>query len=136
MLLNMDYIKDRDRRAQQIISMPLIWSLIVPLVVFDIWIEIYHRSCFFLYGIKYVKRSQHIRIDRQKLKYLTWYEKIGCAYCGYANGLAQYWVTIAGETEKYWCGIMHEKYGEFKAPKHHENFVEYGDEEGFNKRYK
>ncbi len=121
---------------QELISLPIIWSIVVPLVIFDLWIEIYHRSCFLLYGIKYIKRSDHIRIDRHKLKYLTWYEKIGCAYCGYGNGLMSYWTVIAGETEKYWCGIMHDKYAGFKPPEHHKNFVKYGDEEAFNERYK
>jgi len=131
----MDYLKDRKRRLQQIISLPFIWSIIIPLVVFDIWIEFYHRICFPLYGLAYEKRSKHIRIDRHKLKYLRWYEKIGCVYCGYANGLAQYWSAIAGRTEQYWCGIMHKKYYGFKAPKHHKNFVKYKDEKAFHKQY-
>ena len=133
---HMDYIKDNKRGLQQIISLPIIWGIIIPLVIFDIWIEFYHRICFILYGLKYVKRSRYIRIDRHKLKYLKWYEKLGCAYCGYANGLAQYWVKIASITEKYWCGIMHKKHSGFKTPKHHKNFVKYGDKKEFCNRYK
>lgn len=133
--LSMDYLKDRKRRLQQIISLPFIWGVIIPMVFFDIWVEVYHRICFPLYGLRYVKRSNHIRIDRHKLKYLNWYQKIACAYCGYANGLANYWTVIAGKTEKYWCGIMHKKYPGFKVPKHHKNFVKYGDEKAFRKRY-
>ncbi len=132
----MDILNDKKRRFGQIISLPFIWSLIIPLVLFDIWVEVYHRICFPLYGIKYVKRSQYIKIDRHKLKYLNFYQKIGCAYCGYANGLAGYWVEIAGRTEKYWCAIMHKKYLKFNVPKHHKGFLKYGDEKGFKKRYK
>ena len=117
----MEYLKDRKRRLQQIISLPFLWSVIIPLVFFDIWVEVYHRICFPLYGLRYVKRSNYIRIDRHKLKYLKWYEKIGCAYCGYANGHAGYWTAIARRTEQYWCGVMHKKYAGFKAPEHHKS---------------
>lgn len=132
----MDYKKDTGRRLQQIISLPIILSVFIPMVIFDIWIELYHRTCFRLYGIAYVKRCEYVKIDRHRLGYLNWYEKIGCAYCGYANGLVQYWTVIAAKTEQYWCGIMHKKYSGFKAPDHHKNFTKYGDEKEFIKRYK
>jgi len=131
-----EHLKDKKRRFQQLISLPIIWSVLIPLIIFDLWTELYHRICFPLYGLEYVKRSDYIRIDRHKLKYLTWYQKVGCAYCGYVNGLASYWSVIAGRTEKYWCGIMHQKYPGFKAPAHHKNFVKYGDEKAFRKKYK
>ena len=73
-------------------------------------------------------------MDRQKLKYLTFLEKIWCSYCGYANGLLAYAVTIAGETEKHWCGIKHIKKGHedtFIEHPHQKNFLEYGDKEGY-----
>ncbi len=73
-------------------------------------------------------------MDRQKLEYLTFFEKIWCSYCGYANGLLAYAVTIAGETEKYWCGIKHEKTNPndtFVEKVHQKDFLEYGDKEGY-----
>lgn len=115
------------------LSMPFIWGMVVPLMFLDVTMEVYHRVCFWLYGIGYVKRSKYIKIDRHKLAYLAWYEKIACAYCGYANGLLAYSVEIAGETEKYWCGIMHKKYSGFVPPKHQDEFLKYGDEQGFKK---
>jgi hypothetical protein len=42
-----------------------------------------------------------------------------------------YGVAIAGKTEEYWCGIKHENSAGFNQPKHHESFLEYGDEEGY-----
>lgn len=111
--------------------MPFIYSVTIPLVIFDIWLEVYHRICFAAYGLPYVKRSQYIRIDRQKLKYLNIIEKLNCMYCGYANGLLHYSSIIAGETEKYWCGIKHKKDNGFIEPAHHNEFIEYGDEEAF-----
>jgi hypothetical protein len=52
-------------------------------------------------------------------------------YCGYANGLLHYASAIAGETEKYFCGIKHQSDPNFIEPPHHKNFVKYGDEEAF-----
>lgn len=113
------------------LSAPFLYSLVVPFVLLDVTMEIYHRFCFPLVGIPYVKRGDYIRFDRQKLSYLWWWEKINCAYCGYANGLLAYGVAIAGETEKYWCGIMHAKYQNFHEPKHHKDFLPYDDKEAF-----
>ena len=107
--------------------------MIVPLVILDIFMEIYHRICFPLYGLGYVSRSSFIKIDRQKLSYLSFLEKLHCAYCGYANGLMAYGVEIAGKTEEYWCGIMHEKREGFHQPKHHETFLEYGDKDSYER---
>jgi hypothetical protein len=45
----------------------------------------------------------------------------------------QYWVKIAGETEKYWCGLQHEEGDGFVPPKHHKDFAEYGDKKEFKK---
>lgn len=54
-------------------------------------------------------------------------------YCGYANGVLHYTSVIAGETEKYWCGIKHKSDAEFIAPHHHNEFIDYGDEEAYRK---
>ena len=109
--------------------------MILPLLTFDVCLEIYHQICFRLYRIELVKRSEYIKIDRHKLKYLNWFDKINCAYCGYANGLMHYASIIAGETEKYWCGIKHQKDPNFIQPKHHSNFLTYGDEKAYKNKY-
>ena len=123
---------------KDMVSQPIIWSVLLFVVVADITTEIYHRTCFPLYGIPYIKRSDYIRIDRHKLKYLTFLEKIGCAYCGYTNGWLHYASAIAAETERYWCHIKHrvEPGDTFKEPKHHKSFQEYGDVEAFSKSKK
>ena len=131
-----EYLKNKFRKIRHIIVIPILSTLIIPIVIMDIWVEIYHRICFPLSKIPYVKRKNYIKIDRYKLKYLSFAQKIYCIYCGYANGLAGYWVKIGGETEKYWCGIKHKQDLGFKEPEHHKNFVEFGDESEFNRRYK
>ena len=117
---------------RNLVYFPFISILIAPLVILDIFMEIYHSICFPLYKIPYVIRRDYIKIDRHKLKYLRWYEKIGCAYCGYGNGLLLYSSEIAGLTEKYWCGIKHAEDPNFKSQKHQKDFFEYGDEEELN----
>lgn len=130
----MDYKKHPDLYTRNWLSMPFIFAIIFPLVALDVFLEIYHRICFRLYRIPRVKRSDYIRIDRHKLKYLTRREKVGCVYCSYANGLFPYAAKIASETEAYWCGIKHKRNGEgdrFIEPPHHKNFLPYGDEKKY-----
>ena len=118
----------------QVLSAPFIFFMIVPIVFLDITFETYHQICFRLLKIPLVKRSAYIKIDRHKLQYLNFFEKIFCAYCGYANGLLGYAVVIAAKSEKYWCGIKHQKDPNFKKPKHHKDFAEYGSKEEFNRK--
>ncbi|MFH1770002.1 MAG: hypothetical protein ABH828_00415 [archaeon] len=113
------------------VSTPIIYFQAIPLVLLDISMELYHRICFPLYGLPLVERSKYIKIDRHKLKYLTPMQKLGCVYCGYANGLLPYATKIAAETEKYWCGIQHQKSKDFKPPEHHKKFFRFGDEKAF-----
>ncbi len=131
----MEYKKKKNMFFRHLVAAPFIWVQIVPLVILDIFGEIYHQIGFRLYSIPLVKRSRYIKIDRHKLKYLNWLNKIGCVYCGYANGLLHYTSEIAARTERYWCAIQHEKSKDFLPPDHHKDFVEYNDEDAFRKKY-
>jgi hypothetical protein len=64
---------------------------------------------------------------------LPFLEKVGCSFCGYTNGLLNYVTKIAGDTEKYWCGIKHSKGNGFVEPKHQKDFLEYNEEEVYKK---
>ncbi|RJO62079.1 hypothetical protein C4544_01100 [candidate division WS5 bacterium] len=121
------------KRLRHLLAMPFILLGAIPLVFFDFFLEIYHRAAFPLYGIKVVKRRKYIKIDRHKLSYLNAIDKIWCTYCGYANGLLAYAVKIAGDTEKYWCAIKHKPSKDFVSPEHHNEFLEYGDREGYER---
>lgn len=82
-------------RLIMFLCMPILQSVIIPLFILDIWVEIYHHVYFPLYKIPYVKRGNYIQImDRAKLPYLNFIQKVYCMYCGYANGLFHYWVAI------------------------------------------
>ncbi len=131
----MEYKIHSGRFFRHLLSIPFIWIILIPLIILDVSIELYKQTCFRLYSIKLIKRRNYIRIDRHKLKYLNWYEKINCAYCSYANGLLNYAVAIAGATENYWCGIKHKKYNGFKEPKHHKNFLNYDDKKSFERKF-
>ena len=114
-------------------SAPFIYLMIIPLVFFDLCLEIYHQICFRLYQLPIVRRSSYIKYDRRKLDYLDFWDKLDCTYCSYANGLMHYATVIAGDTEKYWCGIKHKEDSNFVPPAHHKDFLDYGDEEGLKK---
>lgn len=129
----MEFKKYNDRFFRYLASAPFIYSMIIPLVLLDVWIEVYHRVTFYFYGIPYIIRKNYVRVDRHKLQYLSLFEKINCIYCGYANGLINYARVVAGETEKYWCGIKHKPGDGFVEPEHHADFIPYGDEEAYKK---
>jgi hypothetical protein len=118
------------------LTMPIIWAPLPFLAILDIMMEIYHRVCFPVYGIEYVKRSEYIQVlDRSKLQYLHVFEKLGCMYCGYVNGCLLYMKEIAGRTEYYWCGIMHANKSGFKPQPNQDKFARYNDEDDFDDKF-
>ena len=94
-------------RPLVVLTAPVIYAVIVPLVLLDLFVSIYQRVCFPVYGIPKVNRSDYLIFDRHHLAYLNALEKLNCAYCSYANGLIAYVREIAGRTEQYWCPIKH-----------------------------
>lgn len=135
----MNYRKVRSRRfLGHFFSAPFIWLPLPFLIVLDIFVAIYQFVCFPIYGIERVKRSEYILIfDRNKLQYLNILEKIGCMYCGYANGALLYLKEVAGRTEKYWCGVMHENKSGFKvqADQVKQEFAKFNDQKDFDAKY-
>ena len=131
----MNFKKYPEKELRHIVSIPFIWGMFVFFVVFDIGLEIYHQIGFRLYKIPIVSRKKYVKIDRHKLSYLSFLDKIRCVYCGYANGLLAYAVKITGETEKYWCGIKHESDDNFVEPHHQKDFAEFGNKDDFEQKY-
>ncbi len=119
-----------------LVAVPLTFAALIPILIADIVFEIYHQIAFPIYGIPRVKRSQYIRVtDREKLPYLSWYEKLGCAYCGYVNGWLHYASTIAGRTESHFCAIAHLEKRGYVPSEHEKSFMKYGDDAALKKRY-
>jgi hypothetical protein len=116
-----------------IVTAPIIYSLLVPLAVVDVWVTAYQWICFPVYGVPRVPRRRYWRLDRGKLQYLNGIEKANCVFCGYANGVIAYVREIAARTEQYWCPIKHAT----SIPGSHERyhrFVDYGDADGYRRR--
>ena len=122
----------RESSPLNLLMAPIIYSLIAPIALLDLWISIYQALCFPIYGIARVRRSTYIVIDRHHLAYLNAIEKVNCVYCGYATGVFAYVREVAGRTEQYWCPIRHAK--RIRAPHtHYREFVDYGDGEGYHR---
>lgn len=115
------------------ITAPVIYSLIVPLLLADIWISLFQAICFRAYGIARVRRADYIVFGRQHLAYLNSIEALNCLFCAYANGVIAYAREIGSRTEQYWCPIKHA----LRIPDAHQRyfeFLEYGDADGYRAR--
>lgn len=127
------YLKDAP--VAFILTAPVIYGLIIPLVVLDLALMVFQQICFRVYGIERVCRRDYLVIDRHRLSYLNGIEKLNCIYCGYANQLLEYAREIAGRTEQFWCPIKHTR----RTPEPHRhtpNFVDYGDADGYARMLK
>lgn len=105
---------------------PMIYSLIIPLVLLDLWVRLYQAVCFPGYGIAKVDRSRYVLLDRGHLQYLNWIEQVNCNFCGYANGLVAYAREIAARTEQYFCPIKH-AHRALGPHSHYSEFLDFGD---------
>lgn len=117
---------------RNVITAPVIYSVFFPLLLTDIAVTLYQWICFPLYRIARVRRRDYLTFDREHLAYLNLVEKINCAYCSYANGLAAYVVEVVGRTEQYWCPIKHARRA-LRAHPYYQGFVEYGDAEAYRR---
>lgn len=121
-------------RPMVVLTAPVIYSLIVPLVLLDLFVAVYQQVCFRAYGIPRVRRGDFVVIDRQHLDYLNALQKLNCVYCGYANGLIAYVREVAARTEAYWCPIKHAS----RVPDPHRKyaeFLDFGDEAQLSDRW-
>ncbi len=110
---------------------PFIYSMIFPLLLLDVFAWTYQLVCFTAYGIPRVRRADYIIMDRHRLQYLNWIERLNCLYCGYGNGLLAYVQEIAARTEQYWCPIKHAQRLKTVHSRYYQ-FLPYGDAEGYS----
>ena len=134
---NMMHLWDwfREIPLLQLLSAPVVYMMIVPAIVLDIMLFIYHNVVSRVFKIKFGKRSDYIVFDRQYLGYLNVVEKLNCLYCAYFNGLMQYASSIAARTEFYFCPIKHAKKIAYKHEFYH-TFLPYGDGNEYQKKLK
>jgi hypothetical protein len=123
----------RGASLRTIVTAPVVYSMIVPLALLDLWATIFQIVCFRAYRIPRVRRSDYIALDRGRLAYLNSIEALNCAYCGYGNGVIAYVREISSRTEQYWCPIKHAV--RITDPhKRYYDFLEFGDAEGYRAR--
>ncbi len=62
-------------RLRSVIVTPIIYSMVIPISIFDASIFIYQHITFRVYGTPIVKRKEYFVIDRHHLGYLNILEK-------------------------------------------------------------
>lgn len=123
----------RETPLAYLLSAPLIYGMIVPLLVLDLSITVYQQVCFRIYRIPRVRRGEYLAMDRHRLGYLNAIEKLNCVYCSYANGLMAYAREVTARTEQFWCPIKHARR---TRGAHHRTqyFLDYGDAEAWRQK--
>ena len=117
-------------RPQNLITGPIIYAMIIPLVILDLFVSFYQASCFPIYRIAKVRRSDYIVFDRQQLGYLNFIQKFHCTYCAYGSGLIAYAGEIVARTEEYFCPIKHAR-KVLASHSRYARFLDYGEAEDY-----
>ena len=125
----------RRAKLRHVVTAPIIYSVLFPMLLIDLFVTVYQYICFPLYGIPRVRRKDYFVYDRAYLGYLNIIEKINCGYCSYGNGLISYIREIVGRTEQYWCPIKHAR-RVLHAHPYYDGFVDYGDAEIYRQELK
>ena len=68
-----------------IITSPVIWMCVIPIVLADLVGSFFQAVCFPIYGIPKVRRSDYLAFDRHKLTYLNFAEKLNCESVSYTH---------------------------------------------------
>lgn len=120
-------------RPFNLLTGPIIYSMIVPLLMLDLCVSLYQQLCFPVYRVERVRRSDYFSYDRRHLAYLNFIERLHCEYCTYANGLLAYATEIVARTEQYFCPIKHarKRLGQHSR---YRSFLAYGDAEDYSGR--
>lgn len=120
-------------RPQNLITGPIIYSMIFPLLMVDLCVSFYQLTCFPIYRIKKVKRADYIVIDRQHLEYLNWFQQFHCTYCAYGAGLIAYVGEIIARTEQYFCPVKHAR-KVIGTHARYRDFLDYGDGDDYENK--
>ncbi|CAM8335518.1 Uncharacterised protein family UPF0313, C-terminal [Candidatus Methylopumilus planktonicus] len=75
--LKIGLIRWLSTRPQNLITGPIIYSMIFPMLILDLCISFYQLTCFPIYKIKLVKRSNYISFDRHHLQRMSRSDLIG-----------------------------------------------------------
>jgi len=120
-------------RPQNLITGPVIYGMVFPLMLLDFFVSFYQWTCFPIYRITKVRRADYIVFDRQHLEYLNFIEKFHCTYCAYGAGLMGYMNEILARTEQYFCPIKH-AHRILGTHSRYNRFLDYGDAADYEAR--
>ena len=113
-----------------VLTAPLIYALIVPLVLLDVCVRLYQAICFPAYGLAKVLRADYSTATICPI--FNALEKLNCAYCSYANGLVGYVGAIAARTEAFGCPIKHAR-RMVMTHAQYADFADFGDAEPYRR---
>jgi len=113
-------------RPQNLITGPLIYGMVIPLIMLDLCVSFYQWACFPIYGIGKVRRRDYLVFDRRHLGYLNFIEKFHYRYCEYGNGLMGYMAEMLVRTEEYFCPIKH-AHKILSTHARYNRFLDYGE---------
>lgn len=113
-------------RPQNLITGPVIYGMIFPMLLLDLCVSFYQLVCFPVYRVAMVRRADYFVYDRRHLGYLNFIERFHCTYCAYGNGLLAYATEIVARTEQYFCPIKHAR-KMLGVHAHYAGFLAYGD---------
>lgn len=122
-----------EARPLIVLTAPVIYCAIVPMILLDIVVMIYQAVCFPAYGIPKVRRRDYLVFDRQHLAYLNIIEKFNCAYCSYFNQAIAFVREVASRTEVYWCPIKHARRVLGPHP-YYAGFADFGNAQAYRDR--
>lgn len=120
-------------RPQNLITGPIIYGMALPMLLMDLLVTLYQWTCFPIYGITKVRRSDYMVFDRHHLGFLNAIEKFHCTYCEYGNGLMGYMAEILARTEEYFCPIKH-AHKVLGMHARYKYFLDYGDAMNYEKK--
>jgi hypothetical protein len=120
----------RNSRFLVVVTAPVIWMCLIPVLLVDVVGSLYQAICFPIYGIPKVRRRDYLALDRHRLTYLNLVEKLNCDYCAYVNGILAYFTEIAARTEQHWCPIKHARCLKC-AHSRYKMFFDFGDAEKY-----
>jgi hypothetical protein len=120
-------------RPQNLITGPIIYGMIVPLVILDLFVTFYLATCFPIYRVAKVRRGDYIVFDRHRLEYLNFIEKFHCTYCAYGVGLIAYVCEIVARTEQYFCPIKHAR-KTLGTHRRYAYFLDYGEADDYESK--
>ncbi len=134
---NMMHLWDwfREIPLLQLLSAPVVYMMIIPAILLDMMLFVYHSVVSRVFKIEFGKRNDYVVFDRQYLGYLNVIEKLNCLYCAYFNGVMQYASSIAARTELHFCPIKHAKKIAYKH-EFYNTFLSYGDGDVYQEKLK